>query len=209
MRSTSRPRAATSVAIRMSREPFFRRSTIFSRSAWLISPLRAAAEKPRASSFQPVPRWQNGCARRSWRRTLRLPGYGSVRQRTDRSIHTFWVMVETVVVLARISTEIGFSDGVCDATDGWWHGRREQSRLALGCACCGSIRYHQQSPCAAFRRLHQVRFKVFQLETAAAQIIIPDGYQRQPEHHGAGHAAGTHILNAVDGRTWKLGIYLA
>ena len=51
MRSTSRPRAATSVATRMSRRPDLSWSMVRSRWFWAMSPLMAAAVKPRARSF--------------------------------------------------------------------------------------------------------------------------------------------------------------
>ena len=51
MRSTSRPRAATSVATRMSSLPDFSWLTVRSRCTWSMSPLIAAAEYPRARSF--------------------------------------------------------------------------------------------------------------------------------------------------------------
>ena len=51
MRSTSSPRAATSVATRMSSLPFFSCSIVRSRCACVMSPLSAALRSPRASSF--------------------------------------------------------------------------------------------------------------------------------------------------------------
>ena len=51
MRSTSNPRAATSVAIRMSIEPSLSELIVRSRTACGMSPLMAAAENPRARSF--------------------------------------------------------------------------------------------------------------------------------------------------------------
>ena len=54
MRSTSRPRAATSVATRTSSAPVRSRSTIFSRSVWATSPEMYAAEMPRSISALPT-----------------------------------------------------------------------------------------------------------------------------------------------------------
>jgi hypothetical protein len=80
MRSTSRPRAATSVATRMSSLPA---SAVDGRSRCASGDVavEGARRKPRASSARPVPRSRSWCARRSACR--RSPRLEDARQRVE------------------------------------------------------------------------------------------------------------------------------
>ena len=111
MRSTSSPRAATSVATTMSSLPFFRRSIVRSRATCVISPLSAALARPRASSFSPssVVAWRVrtkiSIASKSSTSRMRVSASSLSKPRTSTKR---WSTDSTVAVLALTLTSTGF-----------------------------------------------------------------------------------------------------